>query len=75
MKGKRQIRGKSLQGTPYFISEEEKLGSGSYGSVFKAYNRDNPAEELVVKVISILDSDNEQSIKAEMDVIRELPRH
>ena len=60
---KKVIRGKSLEGTPFFISEDEPLGKGSYGEVFRAYNRDCPSQQLVVKVISLLASENKQSIE------------
>lgn len=62
MKTKRVVRGKRLEGTPYLISEEEKLGKGTYGEVYRAYNRDNPSEQLVVKIISLLEYENKQTI-------------
>jgi serine/threonine protein kinase len=70
---KRRVRVKKLQGTPYYISEDEKLGKGSYGEVFKAYSKDNPGEPLVAKIINLHESHNLHSIEAELQIIRELP--
>ncbi len=66
MKGKKVVRGKRLEGTPYFISEDEKVGKGSYAEVYRAYNIDNPNQQLVVKMISIHEFDSQQSIEAEL---------
>jgi serine/threonine protein kinase len=75
MRGKKRIRGKSLEGTPFFIAEDEKLGKGTYGEVFRVYNREQPSQELVVKVISLLESDNAETIGTELQVLHDLPRH
>jgi hypothetical protein len=39
MDKKRRLRVKKLQGTPYLIAEDERLGKGSYGVVVRAYNK------------------------------------
>jgi hypothetical protein len=59
---KRKVRVKKLQGTPYYISEDEKLGKGSYGEVYKAYSKDNPGQPLVAKIINLHESHNLHSI-------------
>jgi serine/threonine-protein kinase ULK/ATG1 len=75
MKSKRRVMVKKLQGTPYFISEDEKLGKGSYGEVYMAYDKDNPNEQLVAKIIDLHQAHNLHSIEAELQIIKELPRH
>jgi serine/threonine protein kinase len=75
MGSKRVIRGKSLEGTPFFISEDEQLGKGTYGEVYRCYNREQPSQQLVVKIISLLESDNQESIRTELEMIHELPHH
>lgn len=73
MNSKRKVRVKRLQGTPYYISEDEKIGRGSYGEVYKAYNKDNPSQQLAAKIIDIHNSQNLHSIEAELQIIKELP--
>lgn len=50
---RKKVKVKALQGTPYLISLEEPIGSGSFGSVFRAYQRDDPSKQLAVKVIPL----------------------
>jgi hypothetical protein len=40
---KKKIKVKSLEGTPFLISEEEQIGAGSFGRVVRAYKRDEPS--------------------------------
>lgn len=74
MQPKKRVRVKRLTGTPYYISEDEKLGKGSFGEVFRAYNKDSPSEPLVAKIINLHESSCE-SAEAELQIMRELPRH
>ena len=41
------------------------MASGKFGSVYKAYNQDNPSEDLVCKVIP-LDNDSLSTIETEI---------
>ena len=70
----KKIKVKALQGTPFFISENESIGSGSFGTVFRAYNKEDPTKELVAKVIPI-DQENLETIKAELKVLKQIPSH
>ena len=47
----KKINCKSLSGTPYLIDLKHILGHGGEGDVFVAYNREDPKEKLVCKVI------------------------
>ena len=40
---RKKIKVKALEGTPFFISEDEVIGSGSFGRVVKAYNKEEPS--------------------------------
>ncbi len=50
---KRKIKVKALEGSPYLISEEELIGRGAFGSVYKVYSKDQPEKRLAVKIMSI----------------------
>ena len=38
---------------PAYTASLPQVGSGSYGSVFRAYNKEDPSSELVAKIIPI----------------------
>lgn len=37
---RKKIKVKSLEGTPFMISEEEEIGRGNFGIVVRAYKKD-----------------------------------
>lgn len=51
---RKKIKVKSLEGTPFLISEEEEIGRGNFGVVVRAYKKDEPSRELVAKIIPLL---------------------
>ena len=44
---------KQLKGSSYVISLDEKdiVGKGAYGNVIRAYDINNPKEEIVAKIM------------------------
>lgn len=55
MKSTQKRKVKKLQNSPYAISEDQVLGKGSFAVIKRAFNLDNPTEQLAAKVISVRD--------------------
>jgi serine/threonine protein kinase len=71
----RKIKVKRLQNSPYAIEEGETLGQGAFAVIRRAYNTENPKEQLAVKIISIRDEKIGKTVKSELQMLRELPNH
>ena len=67
-----KIKVKSLQGSPYVISEEpeDRIGGGAYAKVVKAYNTEDLKQKLVAKIISCKDVERAATIKAEVEELK-----
>lgn len=72
-----KIRVKSLQGSPYVISEEpgDRIGGGAYAEVVKAFNTEDLKEKLVAKIISCKNAEKAATIKAEVEVLKRVEHH
>ncbi|KRX07067.1 Protein kinase-like domain [Pseudocohnilembus persalinus] len=76
-KQEHKIRVKKLQGSSYVISLEKSdlIGQGSFGKVVRAYDLENPSEDLCAKIIQLNDQNRVQSIQMELKVIQKIPYH
>lgn len=75
MKKSGKVKVKKLTNTPYAIDEGEPIGKGSFALIKKAYNLQNPSEELVVKIISAQDQETAKTIRSQLQMLKELPKH
>jgi serine/threonine protein kinase len=68
---------KSLGSCPYLLSlsPSDLIGQGASAEVHRAYNRNDPAQKLAIKIFEIGALKNVESAYQELMVVMELPKH
>lgn len=61
-----------VRDTPFIINFGARIGSGAYGTVYRAYNTEKPLQKICCKVIEVKKGESFEKLKEEVKIIERL---